>query len=336
MYGIPEDVEKYKRALNILKLSSDPEYSSKVFNRIDTLDCVERVFKLSVDGFTQFDPDEGFPNMSYYNELFQNSEDIEDFFGLEINELPGKVNPDRYVLISENFKQMLIDKNIWNGKTVTLPNRANGEYEIKGVFDKIPLTGIFNRKAVIVTDRHAQRNQYGEEFSRFILPKAGKQSDARNAIDNIIREEVPNRVDIMTDSYFNLYAPREYSMISAVITIIYILSIISLITTIAAVYSGVSLDTRRRRKEMALRKLSGATRMVIALIFVRTYIVIIAVAAVIALPLGLIGIPRLVELDMAFEVYTTSIVPPYLFTVLLIIAVTTLTIAWKIRDIMHT
>ena len=124
-------------------------------------------------------------------------------------------------------------------------------------------------------------------------------------------------------------------MASAVITIIYILSIISLITTIAAVYSGVSLDTRRRRREMALRKLNGATRKVIALIFVRTYIVIIAAAAVIALPVGLIGIPKLVELDIAFEVYTTSIVPPYLFTVLLIIAVTAVTIVWKIRDIMH-
>ena len=335
MYGIPEDVDRYMRALNILKLSSDQEYSGKVFNRIDTLDCVERVFKLSVDGFTQFDPDEGFPNMSYYNELFQNSEDIEDFFGLEINELPEKVNPDRYVLISEDFKKMLIDKNLWNGKTVTLPNRANDEYEIKGVFDKIPFKENFNSKAVIITDRHAQRNQYGEEFSRFILPKAGKQSEAKSAIDNIIREEVPNRIDIMTDSYFNLYAHRGYSMTSAVITIIYILSIISLITTIAAVYSGVSLDTRRRRKEMALRKLNGATRKVIALIFVRTYIVIIAVAAVIALPLGLIGIPKLVELDSTFQIHTSSIVPPYLFTVLLIIAVTTLTIVWKIRDIMH-
>ncbi|MDE6553964.1 MAG: ABC transporter permease [Muribaculaceae bacterium] len=335
MYGIPEDVDRYKRALNILKLSSDPENSSKVLTRIDSLDCVERVFKLSVDGFTVFDPDEEFPNTSYYSELFQNSEDIEDFFGLEINELPGKVNPDRYVLISEDFKKMLIDKNLWNGKTVTLPNRANGEYEIKGVFDKIPFKENFNSKAVIITDRHAQRNQYGVEFSRFILPKAGKQSEAKSTIDNIIREEVPNRVDIMTDSYFNLYAPRGYSMASAVITIIYVLSIISLITTIAAVYSGVSLDTRRRRKEMALRKLNGATRKVIALIFLRTYIVIIAAAAVIALPLGLIGIPKLVELDIAFEVYTTSIVPPYLFTVLLIIAVTAVTIVWKIRDIMH-
>ena len=335
LYGIPEDVDRYKRTLYILKLSSDPEYSGKVFNRIDTLDCVERVFKLSVDELTQFDPDEGFPNMSYYSELFQNSEDIEDFFGLEINELPGKVNPDRYVLISEGFKKMLIDKNLWNGKTVTLPNRANGEYEIKGVFDKIPLKEKFNSKAVIVTDRHAQRNQYGEEFSRFILPKTGKQSEAMSAINNIIREEVPNRVDIMIDSYFNLYAPREYSMASAVITIIYILSIISLITTIAAVYSGVSLDTRRRRKEMALRKLNGATRKVIALIFVRTYIVIIAAAAVIALPVGLIGIPKLVELDSTFQIHTSSIVPPYLFTVLLIIAVTAITIVWKIRDIMH-
>ena len=333
-YGIPEDTDRYERALCIKTNWLEKEDTERIFARIDTLESVERIFSYS-QSMSLFDPYEGFPNLSFYTEWFQNSDDIEEFFNLEIKELPGKVNPDRYILISEDFKQMLIDKNLWNGKTLTLPYRAYGEYEIKGVYDNLPLNEKYTRKTMIVTDRNANCDQCGGELSRIILPKAGKESEAKNSIDDIIREVLPARVDIKTDSYFNLFAPRQYSMIRAVITIIYILSVISVITTVAAVYSGVSLDTRRRRKEMALRKLNGAGPKVIAMIFARTYIVIIAAAALIALPLGLIGIPKLVEYDILFQIHTENIVIPYLIIILIVITVTALTIARKIRDIMY-
>ncbi len=332
-YGIPDDIDRYKRGmyLNIKGLSD--EDSDKIFARIDTLKSVDRVYNYT-EAISVFDITEGFPNQSVYTEYYQNNNDIVDFYNLDIKELPGKTNPDRYVLINEEFKQMLIDKNQWNGKTIFLPFRDNNEYEVRGVFDNIPLKEPHSRKAVIVTDRAANVNFYGES-NRIIVPIIGKDKEARQAIEKILKEEQPSRIDFKIDSFFNLHAPRDYSMISAIIAIIYILSAISVITTMASIYAGVSLDTRRRRKEMALRKLNGATRKVIAMIFVRKYILIISVAALIALPLGLIGIPKLREFSFVFDFETNNIMVPYLFILLLVVVVTASTIAWKIHDIMN-
>ncbi len=331
-YGIPDNVDKFKRTLSITLKGVSNEDSDKIFARIDTLQSVERVFNYN-EIMTVFDENDGFPNHSYYTEYYQNNNDIVDFYELDIRELPGKTNPDRYVLINEEFKQMLIDKNLWNGKTLFLPNRDDIEFEVRGVFDQIPLKEEFIKKAIIVTDRTSSPDFFGE-IIRLILPKEGKDKEARDAIKQIIKEELPSRLDIKLESFFNLYAPGAYSTIRAFITIIYILAIISVITTMAAVYAGVSLDTRRRRKEMALRKLNGAGRSVIAMIFIRSYIVIISLAALIALPLGLICMPRLGELDFKFHIYTDNIVIPYIFTLLFVIAITVCTIAWKIRSIM--
>lgn len=331
-YGIPDDVDRYKRCMFLKIKGISKEETDKIYTRIDTLQSVERVYKYT-ELMCVFDIIEAFSTQSIYTEYYQNNNDIVDFYDIDINELHGKKNPDRYVLINEEFKQMLIDKNQWNGKTLFLPNRDNLEFEIRGVFDKIPFKEEPLRKAVIITDRATNMDFFGES-NRIIFPKKGEDANARQAIEKILEEELPTRIDLKIDSFFNLYAPRNYSEISAFITIIYILSIISVITTMAAVYAGVSLDTRRRRKEMALRKLNGATRKTIALIFVRTYLAIIIVAALIALPMGLIGIPKLGELDMIFSIYTDGLLLPYLFTLLFVTAITVCTIAWKIRSIM--
>lgn len=332
-YGIPDDIDRYKRGmyLNIKGLSD--EDADKIFARIDTLESVERVYNYT-ENISIFDITEGYPNKSVYTEYKQSNNDIVDFYNLNIKELPGNSNPDRYVLINEEFKQMLIDKNQWNGKTLFLPYRNNIEFEVKGVFENIPLKEKYSRKAIIIYDKADNFNFYGES-NRIILPVIGKDKEARHAIEKILKEEQPSRIDFKIDSFFNLYAPRDFSMINAIITIIDILSVISVITTMASIYAGVSLDTRRRRKEMALRKLNGAGRKVIAMIFIRTYIIIFTVAALIAFPLGLMGFPKFREFSSFFDFDTNNIVIPYLFIILLVIAVTTCTIAWKIRNVMN-
>ncbi len=332
-FGIPDDIDRYKRGmyLNIKGLSD--EDADKIFARIDTLKSVERVYNYT-ENMSIFDITEGYPNKSVYTEYKQSNNDIVDFYNLNIKELPGNSNPDRYVLINEEFKQMLIDKNQWNGKTLFLPYRDNIEFEVKGVFENIPLKEKYSRKAIIIYDKADNFNFYGES-NRIILPVIGKDKEARQAIEKILKEEQPSRIDFKIDSFFNLYAPRDFSMINAIITIIDILSAISVITTMASIYAGVSLDTRRRRKEMALRKLNGAGRKVIAMIFIRTYIIIITVAALIAFPLGLMGFPKFREFSSFFDFDTNNIVIPYLFIMLLVIAVTTCTIAWKIRNVMN-
>ena len=53
-------------------------------------------------------------------------------------------------------------------------------------------------------------------------------------------------------------------------------------------------DVRRRYREIALRKVNGATFLDIALLLSRRYLIILAVAAAVSIPVSLIGLHQLI------------------------------------------
>lgn len=326
-FGIPDDMDRYRRCISV-RLNGIPEKEARaIYDKIESLESVERVFKL-MDFRTSYPFDEEYKDYLVYSEFYQSGEDVVDFYKLKYKNMPEPVNPDKNILVSEEFKQKLIDKNLWNGKTVNLPDI--GEYEVKGVFDKFPFLKAGNRDAVVVYD---VSHPYQAVYDHIILPKVGMEKETGEAIEDVIRNEIPARIDIKPTSFYK-YIAAEYDVITAFFTIIYILSGISVVTTIAGIYAGVSLDTRRRRKEMALRKLNGAGRKVIAMIFLRTYIGIIVVAMLLSLPLCFIAFDEVIFI-ITPGLNSVNVALAYLVAFMLVIAVTTCTIAWKIRNIMN-
>ncbi len=326
-YGIPADVVKYKNCLLLSGNGLSEDKKKEIYDKIESVESVENVYNF-VNLYTSFvvdyDKNKYFP----YYEIHQDGNDVIDFYNLKIKDIQEHVNPDRYILITEDFKQKLIENNLWNGKTVNFTNI--GEFEVKGLIETIPFIEANERNVVIV---YANNPIYGESvLDRVILPKTGKENETHNAINDIIREVLPSRIDITAKNFYKSVA-GNYDVMNAIIYIIYILSAISLVTTIAGVYAGVSLDTRRRRKEMALRKLNGAGRMVIAMIFLRTYIWIIVVAALAALPLCLIFVEEWLT-DFFNGLNMGNVLIAYIIALLLVIAITVCTIGWKIRNIM--
>lgn len=67
--------------------------------------------------------------------------------------------------------------------------------------------------------------------------------------------------------------------------IILFFSFVSLIITLLGVYSAITLDTERRQKEVAIRKVNGAGLKQIIILFARTYIYQLVLSAAIAFPL---------------------------------------------------
>ena len=63
-----------------------------------------------------------------------------------------------------------------------------------------------------------------------------------------------------------------------------LLSALALTLTLIGIYSAVSVDTRFRRKEMAIRKINGAKAWQIAVRFIRLYVIELVVASAIAIP----------------------------------------------------
>lgn len=67
--------------------------------------------------------------------------------------------------------------------------------------------------------------------------------------------------------------------------IILFFSFVSLIITLLGVYSAITLDTERRQKEVAIRKVNGAGLKQIIILFARTYIYQLVLSATMAFPL---------------------------------------------------
>ncbi len=326
--SIPDNVDKFQRCLSLHLDGIFKEERDAINRKIDSLKSIEKVYKNYY--FTSYFDNENRNGSTQFIAFFQSANDVVDFYDLDINELPGLINKDRNILINEEFKQMLIDKNLWNGKTVTLPFNDGEEYEVRGIINGQFFMNTYTDKCVVITDASISDSS----FNRIILPQKGKERETIVEIQKIFKEVCPSRIDLSVENWFERIVPA-YNMVMVMVFIIVILSIISVITTMACIYSAVSLDTRRRRKEMALRKLNGATPKVIAMIFARSYIWIITVSILITLPLSIIlfdNIPYQGFRELGNDKMALSLI--YVMTVILIIAVTALTIAWKIRDIM--
>ena len=64
-----------------------------------------------------------------------------------------------------------------------------------------------------------------------------------------------------------------------------ILGIVSLILVVLSVYSAISIDTVGRQKEIAIRKINGATSRNIASLFAKPYVVVYLLSFVFVYPL---------------------------------------------------
>lgn len=112
----------------------------------------------------------------------------------------------------------------------------------------------------------------------------GQVGEVKKWVEKIRREMLPESVSCevrtLMDDIYEMQA-LEYNLKD----IILFFAIVSIIITLLGVYSSITLDTERRQKEVAIRKVNGAGIPQIILLFSRLYIVLLAGSAVIAFPL---------------------------------------------------
>ena len=81
-----------------------------------------------------------------------------------------------------------------------------------------------------------------------------------------------------------------------------LLGFISLLVVILSIYSAISMDTVNRQKEVAIRKINGATPKVIAWLFGRSYLLTYLLVFAIVLPIGrLAAISLYQDLDAPYR-----------------------------------
>lgn len=122
---------------------------------------------------------------------------------------------------------------------------------------------------------------------RYLYFKLAPGTDAAKSIrriTDICRKYVPTTLPLeirsLTDNKQTMMGSMY--MVQMGMTI---LAIVSVLLVILSIYSAISMDTVSRQKEIAIRKINGATPWVIAGIFGRAYLVIFLLAFAVAYPL---------------------------------------------------
>lgn len=200
--------------------------------------------------------------------------------------MQGKVVPDDAsgeVYVSEAFKRLLDADG--NAGTVRLDNK---DYRIAGIYK-----ALFNEMedpkytgSVFMPSTDAQL-YYIKVTEATDLPAFLKR------LDDLCREFVPSTlpIDLMmldeSDEGLNIIKTMRVAMS--------VLAVVSLLLVVLSIFSAISMDTVARLKEVAIRKINGATPRNIAWMFGKVYILLFAFTFLLVYPLLFLSMKTMLE-----------------------------------------
>ncbi len=112
----------------------------------------------------------------------------------------------------------------------------------------------------------------------------GQTEEVKQHVTNLLREVLPGSVEPEVKTLLEDIRGIRQDIENKLKGIVLFFSIVSIIITLLGVYSAITLDTERRQKEVAIRKINGAGMKQIVLLFARLYITLLVVSAVLAFP----------------------------------------------------
>jgi len=136
----------------------------------------------------------------------------------------------------------------------------------------------------------------------------------------------------MTPSLYDLLDENN-TVWNSIGFIAWIVAIIAFIITLLGVYSAISIDTTRRRKEMAVRKINGARTGRITMLFVNLYVKLFIISSAVSIPLSAFLIKTMIMNNKPYEKGAGYAILFYMCIVLIMVAFVSLTIGFKIYRI---
>lgn len=236
-----------------------------------------------------------------------------------------QVSPQEYVLPDHKRYVVLgfTDK-LPNSKTRSMPNN---------------FIVIDNNEGFIGEEVDSVSVLYGEPFVA-VKPRNNDRDAAITAMDELQHKMYPSLgadihygATIAYDRWF-----KDLKILNYIMGLTSILTLVSLVCIVMTVFSSISLETRGRQKDIAIRKVNGAKIRDIVMLFGRYYIVTISISTLISLLIGIfviISITYLSRSEMEPEVLW-GFIASFLISVATITTVTVATVWQKIYRISHT
>jgi ABC-type antimicrobial peptide transport system permease subunit len=216
------------------------------------------------------------------------SEQYIKFYELELIEGEFYRDDDdkKYVLINESAAKAFE----WdNTVDASFNSKLFNDHVVKGV-----IKNIYNFSPTIAVEPICYRlpNQYTAPYILFKY-NGGSWKTCVEKIRKIVEKEFPNKYyeSCNAEEEYNKYLKSE----NALLAILTAVSLVCLMVCIFGFVSMISLTCEERRKEIAVRKINGATITDILDIFFKEHLTLLAVGALIAFPLGYIIMKRWLE-----------------------------------------
>ena len=171
-----------------------------------------------------------------------------------------------------------------------------------------------------------------------LVPKEGKYEALLHEAESVVQRREPSAVRKMVYNFHSMHP--QVSMAESLLVVGRVLGAVSIVICAMGIYSAIALDTRSRRKEVAIRKVCGAKSSDIYRLFGRVYLLIVALALLVALPVAVLFHRFMFPTKNTRFIIATgadvSPLMPCLIGALIIIALIVAIVARNIHSIMRT
>jgi ABC-type antimicrobial peptide transport system permease subunit len=127
----------------------------------------------------------------------------------------------------------------------------------------------------------ADKKQWGDIYIK-ALP--GKEKEARQHLIQTVREFLPETIDLHISDLHKELNNNLFDMENTLSLFSTLFFVISLILSLLSIYSAIAMNTEKRRKEVAIRKINGAEIKDIILLFSKTYLWLWSAACILLFP----------------------------------------------------
>ena len=166
----------------------------------------------------------------------------------------------------------------------------------------------------------------------YIKCHKGQTKQVRQWVEGIRKKMLPSSIDYKVSTLLkDIYSVQIIEFTFRKVIIFF--ALVCIIITLLGVYSSISLDTDRRQKEMALRKINGASKLDIAWEFIRLYTVLLLSSAAMAFPLLYVIFHYWKQMYVRFFTYGPLF---WIVLFLLLSLLVGITIYWKIAETVRT
>ncbi|MDE5795415.1 MAG: ABC transporter permease [Muribaculaceae bacterium] len=320
LYYHPEDYYfKWEGLLDEIKRL--PDLDKAIYYSISTLPVRE---------YEEFQNPDNSKEERHFQTICTDDPSLPDVVGMDVEWFIHDIDRNRCLLISEKLYRQFDELGILDSNTMRLGYNNVMTLPIGGIVRSIPYN--MNGEALIAIA--PEWTEYHDEY--LLIPKFGKGKSLARSVDEVIVRIAPECLNKMIYNY------RETTNIfpDLVDTIRIgglILGCVSLVICAMGVFTCITLETRARRKEIAIRKVNGAKSMDIYKMFERVYALLLTLALAMAIPVSILvnrWVEKYVNDTIPESIHLSPVGPIILGSSIVILLVISI-VWWQIHRVMQ-